>query len=228
MDEVADSIHEADEASLPADVADDASPPAEISAFTTQKRGVVYFSRIPPYMQPEKIRSLMEHFGDVGRVFLTPEDKTVAKRRKMEGGSRKRNYVDGWVEFESRKIAKRVAASLNGTTIGGKKRHNFYRDDLWSCEYLAKFKWEDIKEQEYYNRSVRKSRLDAAFAQARKENDAFIEGVEKSKLQRRMELKRGRGDAEEDRDDDKDNSREFSMVRRGASCSNGLLAKILG
>jgi hypothetical protein len=35
--------------------------------------GVVYLSRIPPYMQPQKIRYLLSPYGEVMRIFLTPE-----------------------------------------------------------------------------------------------------------------------------------------------------------
>ena len=31
-----------------------------------------------------------------------------------------------------RRIAKRVAQTLHGSTVGGKKRHNFFRDDMWN------------------------------------------------------------------------------------------------
>lgn len=35
--------------------------------------GIVYLSRIPPYMQPRKVRHIFSKFGEVGRVFLQPE-----------------------------------------------------------------------------------------------------------------------------------------------------------
>ena len=44
-------------------------------------------------------------------------------------------------------------------TSAGKKRHNFYRDDVLSVRYLPKFKWYHLKEHVYYNRQVRKKRL---------------------------------------------------------------------
>lgn len=36
--------------------------------------GIVYISRIPPGMTPHKVRHLMEHWGEVGRVFAQPRD----------------------------------------------------------------------------------------------------------------------------------------------------------
>jgi hypothetical protein len=35
--------------------------------------GVVYISRVPPYMKPAKVQHLLSLYGEVGRVFLTPE-----------------------------------------------------------------------------------------------------------------------------------------------------------
>ena len=35
--------------------------------------GVVYLSRIPPFMKPIKVRQLLSEYGEVGRVFLQPE-----------------------------------------------------------------------------------------------------------------------------------------------------------
>jgi ESF2/ABP1 family protein len=57
---------------------------AEIDEKTKQKiakfqesedrKGVVYLSRVPPYMRVEKLRHLMSQFGLIGRIYLTPED----------------------------------------------------------------------------------------------------------------------------------------------------------
>lgn len=35
--------------------------------------GVVYLSRIPPYMKPHKLRHLLSPYGTVGHIFLQPE-----------------------------------------------------------------------------------------------------------------------------------------------------------
>jgi ESF2/ABP1 family protein len=35
-----------------------------------QKRGVVYISRIPPFMKPNKVRSCFEVYGEVTRLYL--------------------------------------------------------------------------------------------------------------------------------------------------------------
>ncbi len=35
--------------------------------------GVVYLSRIPPFMKPHKLKHLLVPYGNVGRVYLQPE-----------------------------------------------------------------------------------------------------------------------------------------------------------
>ena len=92
-----------------------------------QKRGVIYIARIPPKMTPTKIKKLLSEFGEVTRVYLAEEDPTVRKRRKKEfGGSGGKRYIEGWVEFASKRKAKHVAQSLNNTPISNHKRNPHY------------------------------------------------------------------------------------------------------
>jgi ESF2/ABP1 family protein len=95
---------------------------------TLRKRGVVYVARIPPRMTPTKIKSLLSEFGEITRVYLVEEDATVRKRRKkLNGGSSGgKRYLEGWVEFASKKIAKHVARALNNSQISNYKRSQHY------------------------------------------------------------------------------------------------------
>jgi ESF2/ABP1 family protein len=43
-----------------------------------ERAGVVYISRIPPGMQPTKVRHLMSQYGEVGRVYLQKEGMTIS------------------------------------------------------------------------------------------------------------------------------------------------------
>lgn len=105
-----------------------------------RKSGVVYLSRIPPFMKPQKLRSLLEPYGKINRIFLTPEDPAEHSRRVRNGGNKKRCYTEGWVEFVKKKDAKKACDLLNAQTIGGKKS-SWYRDDVWALKYLKGFKW---------------------------------------------------------------------------------------
>lgn len=42
-----------------------------------EKRGVVYMSRVPPFMKPNKARVLFEQFGIVTRIYLAEEDSQI-------------------------------------------------------------------------------------------------------------------------------------------------------
>lgn len=37
------------------------------------KRGVCYLSRIPPRMDPLKLRQILSQYGEIQRIYLTPE-----------------------------------------------------------------------------------------------------------------------------------------------------------
>lgn len=46
------------------------------------RKGVIYLSRIPPHMKPEKIRHLLGQYGDVLRIFLQPESEFSSQLMK--------------------------------------------------------------------------------------------------------------------------------------------------
>lgn len=78
-----------------------------------KKSGVIYISRIPPYMTPAKLRSLLEPYGKINRLFLAPEDPAARTRRIKSGGNKKRCFTEGWVEFVRKKDAKKACELLN-------------------------------------------------------------------------------------------------------------------
>lgn len=118
----------------------------EATRAAVRKTGVVYLSRIPPFMRPQKVKDLLSRFGEIGRIFLTPEDAKSASLRTRFGGSKKKNFEEGWVEFKDKRIAKVVAETLNTTIMGGKKG-SYYHDDVWNIKYLPKFKWHHLQAQ---------------------------------------------------------------------------------
>ncbi|KAH8651037.1 hypothetical protein BX600DRAFT_553959 [Xylariales sp. PMI_506] len=154
-----------------------------------KKSGVIYLSRIPPFMKPQKLRSLLEPYGTINRIFLTPEDPTEHARRVRNGGNKKRSFTDGWVEFVSKKDAKQAVELLNGRTIGGKKG-SFYRDDIWSVLYLHKFKWSHLTEQIASEAAERQSRMRAEISRAQRENKEFVRNVDRAKMLDGMRAKK--------------------------------------
>ncbi|KAK5658263.1 hypothetical protein OQA88_2238 [Cercophora sp. LCS_1] len=146
-----------------------------------KKSGVVYISRVPPYMNPAKLRSLLEPYGKINRLFLAPEDPTARARRVKSGGNKKKSFTEGWVEFVKKKDAKKVCELLNGQTIGGKKG-TYYRDDIWTLLYLSGFKWQDLTRQIAAENAERASRMRAEISKTIKENKEFVRNVEKAKM----------------------------------------------
>ena len=166
-----------------------------VASKVTSKAGVLYLSRVPPFMKPAKVKHLLGQFGEVSKLYLAEEDASLARRRKREttSGTKKR-YVEGWIEFASKKIAKSVAASLNNTPIGGR---GFYSEDVWNLKYLSGFKWEHLTEKRAYERRVREQKLKVQVADAQKTNSEYLSLVEQrdtiSGIEKR---KRARGGAE--------------------------------
>ncbi|KAH9193330.1 hypothetical protein AeNC1_004705 [Aphanomyces euteiches] len=150
-----------------------------------EAKGVLYMSRVPPFMKPDHVRRLLSVYGEIGRIYLVEEDKTARKRRLKNGGNRQVNFTEGWIEFKRKKIAKRVAKALNTKPIGGKKRSK-YHDDIWNLKYLKGFQWSHLTEKVAYENRVRDQKLRLEIAQAAKENTAFLERVEQAKKLEKM------------------------------------------
>ncbi|KAI9052841.1 hypothetical protein LZ554_003114 [Drepanopeziza brunnea f. sp. 'monogermtubi'] len=159
------------------------------TAAAIKKSGVVYLSRIPPFMKPQKLRSLLEPYGPINRIFMTPEDPASHTRRVRNGGNKKRSFVDGWVEFVNKVHAKHVCELLNAKTIGGKKG-TYYHDDVWNLLYLKGFKWNNLTEQIASENAERASRMRAEISKTTKENKEFVQNVERAKMLETMESKK--------------------------------------
>lgn len=154
-----------------------------------KKSGVVYLSRVPPFMKPAKLRNLLETYGKINRLFLAPQDPAAHKKRVKAGGNKKKLYTEGWIEFVRKKDAKRVCELLNAQTIGGKKG-NFYRDDIWTLLYLKGFKWHNLTEQIAAENAERSNRMMAEINRTTKENKEFVRNVEKGKMLDGIKTKR--------------------------------------
>lgn len=170
-----------------------AATPKQVAAAqkAARKSGVVYISRVPPFMKPQTLKHFLAPHAPkgIGRLFLTPEDHAAHTRRVKSGGNKKKSFTDGWVEFVSKKDAKIAVETLNGNIIGGKKG-NFYHDDLWSMKYLKGFKWSHLTEQIANENAERAARMREEVRRTRQENKAFVDDVERGKMLEGMELKR--------------------------------------
>ncbi|CAH3972314.1 unnamed protein product [Pieris brassicae] len=140
-----------------------------------RKRGIIYLSTIPPYMNVAKIRENFSEFGEIGRIYLQSSAKPGEKRKRVPN-----QFTEGWVEFKKKKVAKSVAASLNNTQIGTRKKSRYY-DMIWNIKYIPRFKWVHLSERLAYEKAAMKQRLRAEISQAKREAHYLQSNVEKSK-----------------------------------------------
>ncbi|XP_003216708.2 activator of basal transcription 1 [Anolis carolinensis] len=141
--------------------------------------GIIYLGHIPPRFRPRHVRNLLSVHGEVGRIFLQPEERFIRKKKK-KAGSNAKNFTEGWVEFRDKRVAKLVAASLHNTPMGTRRRSKFHYD-LWNMKYLHRFKWTHLSERLAYERQVRQQRMRAEVSQAKRETNFYLQNVEKSK-----------------------------------------------
>ncbi|CAA20652.1 Pre-rRNA-processing protein esf2 [Schizosaccharomyces pombe] len=158
-----------------------------------KRSGVIYLSRIPPYMAPNKLRQILSQYGKIGRVYLTPESSAKRAQRLRNGGNKRVMYEEGWIEFESKRVAKSVAELLNTNQIGGKKS-SWYHDDIWNMKYLPKFKWHHLTEQIAAENAARESRLKVEIEQGRKQLKQYMRNVENAKMIEGIRKKRSERD----------------------------------
>lgn len=153
------------------------------------RSGVIYLSRVPPFMKPAVLRSLLTPYGTVGRIFLTPESSEQRHQRLRNGGTRRKLFLDGWVEFLHKRDAKFVAETLNAQTMGGRKRSRWH-DEVWNIKYLSGLKWQMLVEQIQNENAERAARLRQEISRTKKENEWFVENVEKGKMISGIQAKR--------------------------------------
>ncbi|KAF2405076.1 Pre-rRNA-processing protein ESF2 [Trichodelitschia bisporula] len=160
------------------------------AADKASRTGVVYISRIPPFMKPHTLKHFLAPHAPsgLGRLFLTPETAEAHKSRVKSGGNKKQNYTDGWVEFLSKKEAKIAVETLNACVIGGKKG-GYYHDDVWNLKYLTGFKWRHLTEQIANENAERSAKLRAELSREKREQREYLRNVERAKMLEGMERK---------------------------------------
>ena len=187
-------------ASLPSDLKSKVNKPTPLAQAKKDKSGVVYLSRVPPFMKPMVLRSLLAPYGAVGKIFLTPEPATSRTKRLRGGGTRRKLYLDGWVEFLRKKDARFVAENLNAQIMGGKKRGRWH-DEVWNIKYLSGIKWNHLVETIANENAERAARLRVEIGRGRQENKAFLENLEMGKMIEGMETTRKNREDREEREE---------------------------
>ncbi|KAG8956554.1 RNA-binding ATPase activator esf2 [Tulasnella sp. 424] len=156
--------------------------PEALAAFeAAQKRaGIIYISRIPPGMRPQKLRHIMSGYGEVGRIYMAFEDPKYAHERRKHTNSKVTRANEGWVEFTDKKVARSVADMLNGQAVGG-KRGDRHRDDVWTMKYLPKFKWNLLTEQLRHDKAVHAARMRIELSRSTREQEDYLKQVSLAK-----------------------------------------------
>ena len=158
------------------------SKPLTIPKDESHKRGVIYLSRIPPFMRPSTVRHLLSAYGTITQLFLTPEPPASYTSRKKSGGNKKRSFIDGWIEFSRRRDAKICVEAINGQIVGGKKG-GWYRDDVWNAKYLKGFGWEDLMESVRREEREREEKIRVGVRREGKDRREFLRGMERGMVE---------------------------------------------
>ncbi|GAA98176.1 uncharacterized protein L969DRAFT_46974 [Mixia osmundae IAM 14324] len=155
--------------------------------------GIIYLSRIPPGMGVSKVKHLLSQYGELGRIYLKRDDKDLKAVPKRKDGKKIKEkhtahrFVEGWIEFQDKRIARSVADLLNAKPIGGKKASPF-KDDIWTMKYLPRFKWGMLSEQIALEASIQSNLLRSHLAQSKRDQSSYLQQVDKAKqIKRRHE-----------------------------------------
>ena len=142
----------------------------EALGHASDNSGMVYLSRVPPFMKVEKVKHIFSRFGDVNRIYLEPFDNVITKKRKI-------TFKEGWLEFKYAQDAKDCALALNNNTVGGS---GFHCDDIWNVKFLNKFKWHHLQTQLARTRAVKQSKLRLLKAKVAKEHSFYSQQIKSS------------------------------------------------
>lgn len=179
-----------------------------------KKRGIIYVSSIPKYMNVTILREMLGHYAKINRIYLQPgkqagnydwlnqlkysrfilghfwfaDDDGKKDNKKKKRRRVARHFTEGWVEFESKRAAKQIAVKLNNSPIATRKSSKFY-DILWSIKYLPRFKWVHLSERLTYEKAVHRHKLQTEIAQARKEAAFFEDNLDKSERNKKLKKK---------------------------------------
>ena len=87
------SANDASPSTKPVNQVEDEANPASLPSKSVKKKrkqavtaGIVYISRLPPGMTPQKVRHLMAKWGDVGKVYAQRKGGKCHHRLALEHG----------------------------------------------------------------------------------------------------------------------------------------------
>lgn len=198
------------------------------------KSGVVYLSRLPPYLKPQTLRQMFSIHGPISNLFLTPESPAAYHNRvRVHNGNKKRQFIEGWIEFENKRHAKACVDAVNGRTtaeglgVGGMGRRKggkgrWYKDDVWSVKYLRGFTWEDLMQSSRIEEREREERIRFGIRKERKEHEAFLAGIQGAKVEKTRRRKKRMREGEIARsEEDGGNEKSFQQHKPQTPAEKG-------
>lgn len=113
-------------------------------------------------------------------MYLLFSERKEATKKKKEKRKVARKFVEGWVEFERKHIAKKVARLLTNTRVSDRKKSKQY-DHIWNIKYLKNFKWTHLHERLAYEKAARRQKLRTEIELAKKKTMSFSANLDKKK-----------------------------------------------
>lgn len=109
-------------------------------------------------------------------------DEKVGEKGEKQKKKRKfaKKFTEGWVEFERKSVAKKVAQFLNNTQVDARKGSKQY-DYIWNIKYLSRFKWIHLHERLAYEKAARRQKIRAEIQLAKKKTNFFTMNLDKKK-----------------------------------------------
>lgn len=144
-----------------------------------QQRGIVYISSIPPHMNSTRLKQLLSQYNNaiIHRIYLRP-----AK------GTRTKQYIDGWIEFDDKSIAKSLVNMLNGERIMSNNRRDLFYDCIWNLRYLKGFKWNHLNDKKHAEKAIQQSKLRETMKLAHNQAEEYYNKVKQANYIRRKQL----------------------------------------
>jgi len=146
-----------------------------------KKPGIIYLSSVPEGMSVGAMVSYFAQFGQVGRTYLVPVTTGGGFQTSQKNVHKCTRFSEGWIEFMSKKIAKRVAEQINCTQVGGKNKRAKRHSILWNIKYLPRFKWHHLSERLKYEKAAKEQQMRVEVSQVKKEAEHFEASVRRAK-----------------------------------------------
>lgn len=118
------------------------------------------------------------------------EDSSGEKKSKKKKIAKK--FTEGWVEFERKSVAKKVAQLLNNQQVSTRKKSKQY-DSIWNIKYLSGFKWTHLHERLAYEKAARRQKIREEIRLAKKKTNYFTANLDKNKKNKNVVNKEFQG-----------------------------------